>query len=166
LAEAKSFLERRIKELEEELATLKVLVRLLDEALSSKSFKTAMELLKEEKPISEYVLTSSSDKIPLAKFIVHRSYLRIVPLRNFRSSTSPFRSFFIDRVLEGMKREDKRKVERGLISPEEAFNYEVIEDEEGIIKEIIIRNYSNRRLSEIRGACRWTFEKMYMKERI
>jgi len=154
-----------MRELEEELGMLRLLIKVIDEALTSKSFKTAMDLLKEERPLAEYTLTSTTNRTPLARMLVFKEHLKIVPLKELHASTPPFKSFLIERVLEGMKREDERKVERGIITPEEAFDYEIVEGEGGIIKEIIIRNYSNRRLNEIRGACRWTFEKMYEKER-
>ena len=47
----------------------------------------------------------------------------------------------------------------------EALNYRVEEDERGVLKELVIENYGDKqRLFELRGAIRWTLNKMYEKE--
>ncbi|MEM0089832.1 MAG: hypothetical protein QXF84_00615, partial [Nitrososphaerota archaeon] len=50
LAMAKSYLERRIGELSDEIESLRLLVSIVDEQLTTKSFKTVETIKKEEKP--------------------------------------------------------------------------------------------------------------------
>lgn len=170
LAEAKSFLEKRLKELESEAKAIRTLLLLVDQALGRKSFVTAAELRKEreevmeEKPISEFSITSRSGEL-IAKMIVYKNRIVVRPHIELHTDTPPFRSFLIARTLEGYRKKDLRRVEEGEIMEEEALNYRVEEDERGVLKELVIENYGDKqRLFELRGAIRWTLNKMYEKE--
>jgi len=170
LAEAKSFLERRLKELESEAKAIRTLLLLVDQALGRESFVTAAELRRgkgevaEEKPLSEFSITSRSGEL-IAKMIVYRSRIVVRPHVELHTDTPPFRSFLIARTLEGYRKKDLRRVEEGEITGNEALDYRVEEDERGILKELVIENYGDRqRLFELRGAIRWTLNKMYEKE--
>jgi len=170
LAEAKSFLEKRLKELESEAKAIRTLLLLVDQALGRESFVTAAELRKEreevveEKPISEFSITSRSGEL-IAKMIVYKNRIVVRPHIELHTDTPPFRSFLIARTLEGYRKKDLRRVEEGEIMEGEALNYRVEEDERGVLKELVIENYGDKqRLFELRGAIRWTLNKMYEKE--
>jgi len=169
LASAKAYLERRIKELEQEVEALKTLLALVDQALGRESFVTAAQLRAErkeavEKPISEFSITSRSGEL-IAKMLVYKNRIVVRPEIELHTDTPPFRGFLIARTLEGYRKKDLRRAEEGEISEDEALNYRVIEDERGVLKELVIENYGDRqRLFELRGAIRWTLNRMYEKE--
>jgi UTP-glucose-1-phosphate uridylyltransferase len=78
--------------------------------------------------------------------------------------SSPFRSFFLNRILEGMKTKDAEKVSQKQIKDTESLNYQVDEDNNGSIKKIIIINYREKeRLNEIFNTSTWVFTRMIEK---
>lgn len=174
LAEAKSYIQKRIDELESEVELLKLILNVIDTALSRESFTKAAELPREaprEAPqappaeadlgaqVSEAAVTSRDGR-ELARLVVYEKGLVIKPLMDLPVDSPPLRSFFIAKVLEGYKRKDEELVRAGEIPEDEAFDYEVAE-EGGLVKEIIVRNYrERRRLDEIRSALRWTLNRV------
>jgi hypothetical protein len=174
LAEAKSYIQKRIDELESEVELLKLILSVIDTALSRESFTKAAELPREaprEAPqappaeadlgaqVSEAAVTSRDGR-ELARLVVYEKGLVIKPLMDLPVDSPPLRSFFIAKVLEGYKRKDEELVRAGEIPEDEAFDYEVAE-EGGLVKEIIVRNYrERRRLDEIRSALRWTLNRV------
>ncbi len=174
LAEAKSYIQKRIDELESEVELLKLVLSVIDTALSRESFTKAAELPREaprEVPqappaeadlgaqVSEAAVTSRDGR-ELARLVVYEKGLVIKPLMDLPVDSPPLRSFFVAKVLEGYKRKDEELVRTGEIPEDEAFDYEVAE-EGGLVKEIIVRNYrERRRLDEIRSALRWTLNRV------
>jgi len=174
LAEAKSYIQKRIDELESEVELLKLILSVIDTALSRESFTKAAELPREapreapQAPLAEADLgaqvseaaVTSRDGRELARLVVYEKGLVIKPLMDLPIDSPPLRSFFVAKVLEGYKRKDEELVRAGEILEDEAFDYEVAE-EEGLVKEIIVRNYrERRRLDEIRSALRWTLNRV------
>jgi len=176
LASLKARIEKRISELEQELSELKVLIHFIDEVLSKESFVPASELKRVEveerpvvehevleKPIAEHTFTARTGE-KLAKMIVYKNYLVVKPLIKLHVSTPPFRHFLLNRLLLEMRSSDEEKVQEGLLDPDLVIDYE-IKTEDDVLKELIIRNYrERRRLDELRGAIRWTLARMYEKE--
>jgi len=79
-------------------------------------------------------------------------------------NTPPFKSFFLNRILDGMKTKDAEKVNQGQIKESESLNYQV-EDNNGLIKRIIIKNCrESERLTEIFNTSTWVFSRMMEKE--
>lgn len=188
LAELKRYLEKRAEELENELRMIRVLIRLVDQSLSSQSFVRASELPaapaapqrppEQPQPVTppaseaEVDLSSASQVIPvtartgelLARMYVFPDKIVIRMERPFHTTTSPFNAFFVRKVLEGFKRKSEDLVAQGALRPEEAFSYD-IREEDGLLKEIIIRNYGGQEaLREIRSTLRWTLNKMVQRE--
>jgi len=163
LAEAKAILEKRIKELEDELKLYRILTRLIDEALSKLSFIPASQLVQpkhleevKEEPVSKYSIISPNNEHVADVFIYEDKVVVKMGLK-FRKEASPFKRFFIDRILERFVKEDQKRVSLGEISPSEAFSYEIKEDNSGYVEELIIRNYKNERtLRELKRALKWT----------
>ncbi len=170
LAEAKSYVQRRIEELEGELEVLKLLASLIDSALSQESFVRASELPRapaparpEREELGQLVSESSvvaRDGREMAKLAVYERGIVIKPTIELPLDTPPLRNFFVAKILDGYKRKDEELVKAGEISEGEAFDYEIVE-EGGLVREIRIRNYrERRRLDEIRSALRWTLNRV------
>ena len=106
------------------------------------------------------------DNLLLAHVEISRSTVEISPAEgiNLNVNTPPFKSFFLNRILEGMKTKDTEKVNNGQIKESELLNYQIEEDNNGLIKRIIINNYrDNVRLNEIFNTSAWVFTRMIEK---
>jgi hypothetical protein len=106
------------------------------------------------------------DNLLLAHVEISRSTIEISPAEgiNLNVNTPPFRSFFLNRILEGMKTKDTEKVNNGQIKELESFNFQIEEDNNGLINRIIINNYrDNERLNEIFNTSAWVFTRMIEK---
>jgi light-regulated signal transduction histidine kinase (bacteriophytochrome) len=102
--------------------------------------------------ISNAEYTSTYVKIPLVNDI------------NLNINTPPFRSFFINRILEGMKTKDKEKIQKGEISESDIIDFKVDSDQNGMIKSVIVSNYREKeRLNEIFNTATWVFTRMLEK---
>lgn len=168
LADLKKDLEEKIMKMEKELSSLKTLLKLVDEALSKISFMPASKLMEEEPQQEVYEFEQifpikSKTGEDLGTIYVGKGIIKIVPKQDLSLKTPPFQSFFIERVLEEMKKKDEIAVEQKKKSPEEILEYE-IKSEGDIIKEVIIKNVSEEsRIREIRSSIRWTLERMMEK---
>ena len=79
-------------------------------------------------------------------------------------NTPPFKSFFINRILEGMKTKDREKFQKGEINESQIIEYKVDTDEHGDIRSITVSNYREReRLNEIFNTATWVFTRMLEK---
>lgn len=85
---------------------------------------------------------------------------------NLNINTPPFKTFFLNRILEGMKTKDKEKVQKGELGESEIIDYKVDNDDNGKIISIKIYNYGEReRLNEIFNTATWVFTRMLEKEK-
>lgn len=171
LAELKKILSRKLEKLEKQIRTIKECIQLIDKQLIEKTFTTAEKLVKTipekaivEEELGEEIATITFRKEILAKIYKHEKTIKIIPSEKikFKITTPPFTVFFINKVLEGMKKKDEQLIENREIMPDEAIQYEV-KTENDIIKEVIIRNVREDRINSIKGAARWTFTRMYEK---
>jgi len=172
LMELRTYLETRLKALEEESERLRTLSKIVEEVVISKSFRVAETLqpvpTKKVAPTlpsepAESIPLKTSQGVLLADMFVTPPNVRIVPVEalTFSTNTPPFQTFFITRILESMKVKDDEAVRQGQFLPEDALSYDVV-TEGDVIREIAVRNYGDdRRLMEIKSTCRWTLEKMY-----
>ena len=106
-------------------------------------------------------LKRAKDDFWLANAEVSPTAVILVPAPgvNLNSNTPPFRSFFLNRILEGMKSKDAGQ---GIKEPD-SLNYKVEEDN-GAIKRIVINNYRDKeRLQEIFNTSAWVFTRMLEK---
>jgi hypothetical protein len=111
-------------------------------------------------------LKRARDDFLLANAEVSSDAVVIVPAPgvNVNSNTPPFKSFFLNRILEGMKGRDAEKVNQGALRESDALNYKVEEEDGGIIKRIVINNYRDKeRLQEIFNTSAWVFTRMLEK---
>jgi hypothetical protein len=78
-------------------------------------------------------------------------------------NTQPFKSFFLNRILEGMKARDVEKINRGEMKVSESLDYQ-IEEKNGAISKIMISNYRDKeRLNEIFNTSTWVLTRMIEK---
>jgi hypothetical protein len=111
-------------------------------------------------------LKSVKDNVVLATAGLSSNVVEISPAEGItlNVNTAPFKSFFLNRILEGMKTKDREKVSQGLIKESQSLNYQVEEDSNGSIKRIIINNYrENERINEILNTSTWVFTRMMEK---
>jgi hypothetical protein len=112
----------------------------------------ALKRVKDNLLISNAEYTSTYVKIPLVDEI------------NLNINTPPFKSFFLNRILEGMKSKDKEKTQKGEIDDSEVIDYKVDSDQNGNLTSVTITNYREKeRLNEIFNTATWVFSRMLEK---
>jgi len=122
-------------------------------------------------------LKRAKDDFLLANAEISSDAVVLVPATgiNLNVNTPPFKSFFLNRILEGMKSKDAEKVSQGALRESDALNYKVEEEQDigasgggassgGIIKRIVINKYREKdRLQEIFNTSAWVFTRMLEK---
>lgn len=111
-------------------------------------------------------LKRAKDNLLISNAEYTSTYVRIPLLNdiNLNINTPPFKSFFLNRILEGMKSKDKEKIQKGEIDESEIIDYKVDNDENGRINSVTISNYREReRLNEIFNTATWVFTRMLEK---
>ncbi len=175
MAEFRVIVDRKIRDLEEELKDLKLLKEMLDSILIEKGFKkpTLPQIPKEvetatlkpqPKEEGKAIPIKTVDGKLLANIYLEEGKVWVVPSEEleFRVEIPPFQNFLVERVLKKMRMKDQEASYRGEIPPEKIFNYR-IETEGDVIKRIFIENVTDERVQELKSTIRWTFEKMYEK---
>jgi hypothetical protein len=110
-------------------------------------------------------LKRAKDDMLLASAEVSQNAVVILPAAGviLNANTPPFKSFFLNRILEGMKNKDTEKVNQGVLQNSDMLNYKIDEDN-GQIKRITITNYREKeRLQEIFNTSSWVFTRMLEK---
>ncbi|MGA3109894.1 MAG: hypothetical protein ABSD99_10700 [Candidatus Bathyarchaeia archaeon] len=175
LAEMKTFLERRLKQQEEEVGYLKSFLEVVDTLLAERSFRPVdigsvtptppSKPQPTERTPSDNVPIMTTDGVRIASITIQANDLRVLPEPgiNLDSNSPPLRSFLLAKVLEPMQSKDKEAATAGSLQPDNMLTYDV-EQEEGRLKSIHVQNYGDdRRLLELKNAIRWTFRRMYEK---
>jgi hypothetical protein len=169
LAELKSYLERKVSELENEARSLKSFLSTVDDMLAEKSYRrlklpdTSTDLSRPKQEPPQTIRTISG--VHLADIFVEGKDMRIVPSGEikFDANAPPLRSFLVGKVLEPLHVKDEEATRKQELTPDDVLAYEI--DKEGIVlKQIHVKNYGDeRRLNELKNALRWTFRRMYEK---
>lgn len=111
-------------------------------------------------------LKRAKDEFLISNALYNSTYVTI-PLANdivLNINTPPFKSFFINRILEGMKTKDREKFEKGEINESQMIEYKVDTGENGDIRSITVSNYREReRLNEIFNTATWVLTRMLEK---
>ena len=111
-------------------------------------------------------LKRAKDNLLISNAEYTSTYVRILLVDdiNLNINTPPFKSFFLNRILEVMKLKDKEKNQKGEIDESEIIDYKVDNDENGKINSVTISNYREReRLNEILNTATWVFTRMLEK---
>ena len=168
-AEIKQWLESKINELEIELDNFKHNLTLVDEVLRKQSFQDATtfestsksNLPSENNKTTPTTNNEKSDELRQIRSgnneLIANAYLlpneiSIVPVSDSKMNvnTPPFKSFFINRILDEFKKNDSEK----------EFSYDISKNNE-IIEKITIYNYKTKNtLDEILKTVAWAFSKM------
>lgn len=107
-----------------------------------------------------------NDSLLLASAEIGPKNIKITPSEDLliNVNTPPFRSFFLNRILDGMKSKDEEKNRSGQIGDYEVLNYQVDNDLQGIIKSVTVANYREKeRLQDILSTVIWVLSKMVEK---
>jgi hypothetical protein len=175
LAEMKSFLERRVKQQEEEVASLKSFLEVVDSLLAERSFRP-VELTGPAKSLpaqpkaapmvpSGSIPIMTTDGVRIASIFTDQAGLHVIPEPEMKldANSPPLRAFLVGKVLEPMQTKDKEAATAGTIPPENILTYN-LEEEDNRLKAINIQNYGDdRRVLELKNAIRWTLRRMYEK---
>jgi hypothetical protein len=187
LVNFKKKLEKRIEELNSELEESQGLLEAVNSILLEKGFKRGD--LKEVKPTEEeepptvhvtveeeapavpqhaepesVIPLKTMDDVPLAIIYVDKEALHVLPdeTKKFNVNTPPFQPFLVERVLAKMQEKDSELVRMGELSADKMFAFNIMREGD-LIREIVIRNFDDDRLKELKSSIRWTLEKMYEK---
>jgi hypothetical protein len=186
-AEIREWLMKQISDKQEEVERLRTTLTIIDNLLKQGSFKAAANIATagpaataqvqqarqaqppRQQPASTLrssdrdirPLKRAKDDFVLANAEVSPSAIVIVPAAgvNLNVNTPPFKSFFLSRILDGMKSKDAGQG----IRETDALNYR-IEEDNGAIKRVVINNYRDKdRLQEIFNTSAWVFTRMLEK---
>ncbi len=178
-AETKEWLESRLTELEGEIVKLQETLSVVDSVLRGGSFRSAAAVGHRE-PSAEpsqggKVAASEADEVRelrskggslLANAYITTRTVTIIPASKVLLSrlTPPFNSFFVNRILEGMKSHDLDEVRNGTKADGGAIDFQIDEDDDSNIVRITVENYGEKsRLDEIINTSTWTFSRMLEK---
>ncbi len=187
-ADIREWLIKQISDKQEEVDRLRTTLTIIDNLLKQGSFKAAANIgfatagttttaqmqqtrqaprqqaaptLRSSDDRDIRPLKRAKDDFVLANAEVSPSAVIIVPASgvNLNINTPPFKSFFLNRILDGMKNKDASQG----IKESDALNYKV-EDDNGTIKRVVINNYRDKeRLQEIFNTSSWVFTRMLEK---
>lgn len=164
-AELKLRLEARITQLQEEIEMLRETLGYVDATLRATTFRPAIEMMSEPKEAPE-VRELKRDKggEVLATASITAESVTIEPSGGvLKSSTPPFASFFVGKILKEMKTKDEAQVREGKLGKGAELRFDV-EESNGSIGKIIVENYRDKaRLNEILSTASWTFSRMLEK---
>ncbi len=165
-AELKLWLEQRIAQLREEIERLNETLGYVDATLRASTFKQASEMLSETKEAPE-VRELKRDKggQVIATASITSDAVEIEPSGgvDLKSSTPPFKSFLMGKILQGMKTKDEELVRAGKLPKGGELRFD-LEEANGSIGKLVIENYREKaRLNEILSTVSWTFSRMLEK---
>jgi len=166
-AELKLWLEGRISQLQEEIGRLKESLEYVDTTLRGATFKPAIEMLAEAREVPELrELKRDKGGQLMAVASITSDAVSIEPKKGvgLKSTTPPFKSFLVGKILEGMKAKDEQLVSSGQLAKGSELRFDV-EEASGQIDKLIIENYREKqRLNEILSTVSWTFSRMLEKQ--
>ena len=177
-ASLKLWINSRIGEIEAEAEKLRDFQGIVDIVLRTTSFKSASDIPTSQQVVNtndtdagEFTETRSlkrpNDNFLLGTAYISKSKIAIVPASTvmLNVNTPPFKSFFVNRILDGMKSKDNELIAQETIKSNEILNYD-IEESNGVISKIIVTNYrDNTRLTEIINTVIWAFTRALEKNK-
>ena len=174
-------LDAKIRKHQEEIEMLESSMDILDVILKESSFTKASAMITEDKDSAPEIHQDDaemddsaadgaeaprpivdSDGQTMANAHVTPDQISIIVNDGIKVSddTPPFRSFFLDRILNGMKTKDAADVDSGKIQKESMISH-AIEKDGSYIRKIIIRNYrQDERVNEIISTINWSLARM------
>jgi len=112
-------------------------------------------------------LRRATDSLLLARAEISSGEIEIIVSDDLslNVNTPPFKTFFLNRILDGMKSKDQEKLRKGEINNStECIDYQIFSDDEGTLKSIKVTNYREReRLQDVISTMTWVLSKMVEK---
>lgn len=142
---------------------LKKNLEIIDVIIKEGSFIKASNLVQSSKNNkNEYYISINNNNVDIAKALVDQNKISISLEKNIsiNSSVPPLKSFFINRIITKMKKEDLIEVKNKLIKNDEIINCDIIGNN-SILQSIIITNYRKKeRINEIINTITWSLSRM------
>ena len=173
MVKLKETIIKKLSKYEEEIGFLQKTLDILDVTLKNSSFTKASDLpknnfvekldatnLQETDQIIQ--IKKNKDGKIIANATVTPEQVSIVLEDNIglTEEIAPLRSFFVERIIGGMKKSDDKLVENGEINEESVINC-IINKNGTSIREIIIKNYREKnRVDEIISTATWSLTRM------
>ena len=173
MVKLKETIIEKLSKYEEEIGFLQKTLDILDVTLKNSSFTKASDLpknnfvgkldatnLQETDQIIQ--IKKNKDGKIIANATVTPEQVSIVLEDNIglTEEIAPLRSFFVERIIGGMKKSDDKLVENGEINEESVINC-IINKNGTSIREIIIKNYREKnRVDEIISTATWSLTRM------
>jgi hypothetical protein len=165
-AELKLWLEGRIAQLQDEIERLSETLSYVDSNLRATTFRQANEMMEETKEAPETrELKRDKGGQVIATASITADAVSIEPDSQvtLKSSTPPFKSFLLGKILQGMKTKDEELIKAGKLAKGTELRFDV-EESNGSIGKLIVENYRDKaRLNEILSTISWTFSRMLEK---
>lgn len=165
-AELKLWLEQRIAQLQEEIERLTETLSYVDATLRASTFRQASEMLAEAKEppqVRELKRDKGGQVIGTASITADAVEIEPSSGVTLKSTTPPFKSFLMGKILQGMKTKDEELVRSGKLAKGGELRFDV-EETNGSIAKLIVENYREKaRLDEILSTVSWTFSRMLEK---
>jgi len=164
-AELKLWLEERIAQLQDEMERLNETLGYVDTTLRASTFKQAIDMMAEAKePPETRELKRDKGGQLIATASITPDAVAIEPSGVvLKSSTPPFKSFLLGKILQGMKAKDEELVKAGKLAKGTELKFDV-DESNGNIAKLVIENYREKaRLNEILNTVSWTFSRMLEK---
>ncbi len=148
-----------------EIENLEKNLRVLNLIIKQSSFTKASSLGTTSK------LTKSDYSIPITKgddgSIIANAYVTSEQVSivldesvGLNDETPPFKTFFLDRIIGGMKKKDSEEAQSGRLQKESIIDC-IVKKNGSNIREIIIKNYRNQeRVNEIINTATWSLSRM------
>lgn len=162
--------------MEEELEDVRLNVTALDAALARSSFTKASEYTADDAPqpgpaAPEQAKTPApkpesvqiqigEDTIGSIRTYPDRIVVELEDTINVTKQTPPFESFFVNRIIDGMRKKDEEEAKSGNLKDDAKISCD-IETSGGRMRAIIISNYrTEERAQEISNTVRWVLNRM------
>ena len=163
ILELKERINKQIEKHKEEIEYLEKNLSILNSVLRESSFAKASSLTtKKLETESSIPIKKDSAGPVIADAFVTPEQVSIVLKDNvgLHFETPPFKSFFLDRIIGGMKRKDFVDAQNGRIQKDSVI--ECIVNKNGTtIREIIVKNYREKeRINEIINTAAWSLARM------
>ena len=173
MVKLKETIIEKLSKYEEEIGFLQKTLDILDVTLKNSSFTKASDLPKNnfvekldatnlQKTDQIIQIKKNKDGKIIANATVTPEQVSIVLEDNIglTEEIAPLRSFFVERIIGGMKKSDDKLVENGEINEESVINC-IINKNGSSIREIIIKNYREKnRVDEIISTATWSLTRM------
>ena len=173
MVQLKETIIEKLAKYEEEITFLQKTLDILDTSLKDSSFTKASDLPKtgSDKKIDSEDPEKIDNTIPIKKSkngeiianaIVTPEQVSIILEDGIglTPEVPPLRTFFVERIIGEMKKNDNRLVENGQINEESVINC-IINKNGSAIREIIIKNYREKnRIDEIINTATWSLTRM------